>query len=127
RKSEYEKTQVEIRETSFLKKEGQKNLSEDAITYLDSDKFIEANKLNKANNIKTGVKEELKIEVKDVNIARKYAYEFPLIQEMGMGEISAQNQWVPQIGKFKGQSGKQTGWKKTNAAGDSVTIRIDWD
>lgn len=115
--------------TSFQRPDGQKNLTKDAIDYLDTEHFIQASRTHQktaeANNVKST---ELDITLGDVNLARKYAYEFPALRDLGFGEIGTHNGWTPQLGKFKGFKGKQTGWTKKNPdTGDTATVRIDWD
>jgi len=90
---------------------------------MNGQKFMEASKKHK----QAGNLGELSVSVGDVNQARKMAYKFPALQDLGFPPVT--KSWEPFIVKMEKSSlkGMRSGWKHTNANGDIAIIRLDFD
>jgi hypothetical protein len=85
--------------------------------------FMEASKNHKL----AGNAGELSVSVGDVNQARKMAYKFPALEDLGFPPID--KNWQPFIVKIDKSSlkGMRSGWQYKNANGDIAVIRLDYD
>ncbi|MBA2403727.1 MAG: hypothetical protein H0V66_03065 [Bdellovibrionales bacterium] len=84
--------------------------------------FMEASKTHKLTH-----KTELSVNVGDVNQARKMAYKFPALEDLGFPPVN--KNWDPFIVKMDKSSlkGMRSGWQYKNANGDIAIIRLDYD
>ncbi len=85
--------------------------------------FMEASKNHKLS----GHAGELSLSAQDVNQARKMAYKFPALEDLGFPPIN--KTWEPFIVTMDKSSlkGMRSGWKYKNANGDIAIIRLDYD
>ncbi len=84
--------------------------------------FMEASKNHKLTH-----KTELSVNVGDANQARKMAYKFPALEDLGFPPVN--KNWDPFIVKMDKSSlkGMRSGWQYKNANGDIAIIRLDYD
>ncbi|GEM_PF-1608525 len=90
---------------------------------MNGTKFMEAYKKHKL----TGNADELRVAVGDVNQARKMAYNFPALKDLGFPPIG--KNWEPFVVKMEKSSLKdmRSGWKYKNAEGEIAIVRLDYD
>lgn len=90
---------------------------------MNGKKFMDAYKKHKL----AGNADELRVAVGDVNQARKLAYNFPALKDMGFPAIG--KSWEPFVVKMERSSlkGLRSGWKHINEAGDIAIVRLDYD
>lgn len=90
---------------------------------MDGKKFMEAYRNHKA----AGNKDELRVAIGDVSQARKMAYTFPPLKDLGFPPIG--KNWEPFVVSMEKSSlyGMKSGRKFTNVNGDIATIRVDYD
>ena len=86
-------------------------------------KFMDAYKKHKL----AGHTDELRVAVGDVNQARKMAYKFPALEDMGFPPVG--KNWEPFIVKMEKSSLKdmRSGWRYKKPNGDIATVRMDYD
>jgi hypothetical protein len=91
--------------------------------HMNGEAFMNASKKHK----QAGNLTELSVSVGDVNQARKMAYKFPALQDLGFPPIN--KNWDPFIVKMDKSSlkGMRSGWQYKNANGDIAVIRLDYD
>lgn len=91
---------------------------------MNGEKFMEAYKKHKS----AGNKDELRVVVDDVNQARKMAYLFPALKDMGFPSVGGKG-WEPfKVTMDKSSlKGMQSGWQMKNANGDIARVRLDFD
>ncbi len=72
---------------------------------------------------------KIKIYIGDINQARSFIYNFPIIKSMNFGNINELNNWSRYHSKLDKSMfhGFQTGWEKSLPSGEHMRIRIDWD
>lgn len=90
---------------------------------MNGHQFMDAVKKNKI----AGHTDELRVAVDDVNQARKMAYKFPPLEDMGFPPVG--KNWEPFIVTMDKSSlkGLRSGYKYKNANGDIAVIRLDYD
>lgn len=118
------------------------NTYEKLADYLNTKKFIQANKdytlkkqdyalklkdpkiKNKSSLVKPT---EPLLQLSDINEARSIAYNFPAIKELGFGSPGGRG-WTSYVGRLESSSsyGKKVGWSIKNDKGHA-RVRLDWD
>lgn len=91
---------------------------------MNGNKFMDAYKKHKL----AGNTDELRVVVDDVNQARKMAYRFPALEDMGFSSVGGKG-WEPFMVTMDKSSlkGMRSGWQMKNANGDIARVRLDFD